>query len=391
MRPNTRKIVDEYSRSIAKLTEVGKRALFAKLESVDWADITAGANEAVRIVEQQCGRNARLAANVTARFYDGIRQREAGSPLGAEPFDGRVPEATENAVRGFVNSIIEGDVAQFERLCGERLDYEVHNAARSTVGHNAKRDSRRPRYAVVPSGDCCDFCAMLASRGPVYRNPDDCENFHPNCTCSAVPTWEQDEDGNYVLEMEGYDRDYYLDRYEHPERYKGRSAEEFSSVWHAYVAANPEEDLVAASYNFMNRGDELYERIQKVKPIDGFSDYGIHSDGYSFDRLNEKSSQPVDVFTLAQWIRSDPNYPGGNVRLLSCRAGAYEDGAAKVLAELLNVTVRAPDADLYVNRLGEYNIARSMKESLAIFRGEIDQSCHWVDFTPDGASRVIDG
>ncbi|MBQ9022233.1 MAG: hypothetical protein IJ113_09555 [Eggerthellaceae bacterium] len=135
----------------------------------------------------------------------------------------------------------------------------------------------------------------------------------------------------------------------------------------------------------------MYERTNKIKPIDGFSDYALHSDGYSFDRFDEKASQPVDVFTLAQWIRSDPTYDGGNVRLLACRAGMYEDGAANTLAEVLGVTVRAPDGDLYVNYAGEYNIARSDSEASDIFAGVKMQTCHWIDFAPDGTFRIVDG
>ncbi|MBQ9022232.1 MAG: hypothetical protein IJ113_09550 [Eggerthellaceae bacterium] len=229
MKPQTRKIVDSYSKAMSQLTDTSKQILQWKLDNIDWSDITAGANEAVRIMEKHCGLSARQSASLAAKFYDGLRQQEIGERLGAEPFDGREPAATENVVRGFVNRIVDkDDVDGFNRLCGDRLDYEMHNAARNTIGHNTYRDPHKPKYAVVPSGDCCTFCAMLASRGPVYSNPSSCENFHAHCTCSAVPTWERDKaTGKYVMNIDGYDQDYYLDRYKHPEEYRGISRDEY--------------------------------------------------------------------------------------------------------------------------------------------------------------------
>lgn len=46
----------------------------------------------------------------------------------------------------------------------------VSDAARNTVIDNVARDRIRVGYARIPQAGCCAFCAMLASRGAVYRD-----------------------------------------------------------------------------------------------------------------------------------------------------------------------------------------------------------------------------
>ncbi|MDP1793555.1 MAG: hypothetical protein Q8K63_05385 [Acidimicrobiales bacterium] len=49
-------------------------------------------------------------------------------------------------------------------------------------------------WARATSGKACAFCAMLASRGPVYS--DDTVDFesHDGCSCTAEPVYRQDAD-----------------------------------------------------------------------------------------------------------------------------------------------------------------------------------------------------
>ena len=47
--------------------------------------------------------------------------------------------------------------------------------------------------------------------------------------------------------------------------------------------------------------------------------------------------QNVNVVDFARMLKSNPDYHGGDIRLFACSAGKYDDGAAQLLADQLNV------------------------------------------------------
>lgn len=79
----------------------------------------------------------------------------------------------------------------------------VLNAGRDTIEDTAEADRTALGWMRVASPTCCAFCAMLASRGPVYK--DDSFDLsdprfvgrgevkvHDWCTCSAEPVYSRD-------------------------------------------------------------------------------------------------------------------------------------------------------------------------------------------------------
>lgn len=117
----------------------------------------------------------------------------------------------------------------------------IVNVGRDTVSGNAGLDRVRVRYARVPRLGCCSFCALLASRGAVYRSPESAgvvlgrgvdaeltrgkrggqgqgtktrgsqalgDRFHDNCRCTVAPKFPG-EDNDYL----DYTADFYLDQY----------------------------------------------------------------------------------------------------------------------------------------------------------------------------------
>jgi hypothetical protein len=53
-----------------------------------------------------------------------------------------------------------------------------------------QRDDRAQRWIRVTDGDPCAFCAMLASRGPVYLSEDSAGfKAHDHCACTAEPVY----------------------------------------------------------------------------------------------------------------------------------------------------------------------------------------------------------
>ncbi|MFF8845507.1 hypothetical protein ACF08N_22735 [Streptomyces sp. NPDC015127] len=73
------------------------------------------------------------------------------------------------------------------------------NGGRSTVWNHASRDRRAIGYIRLSrTGTPCGWCAMLISRGPVYRSEAsatyaDGDKYHDNCHCYAEPVFSREQ------------------------------------------------------------------------------------------------------------------------------------------------------------------------------------------------------
>lgn len=71
------------------------------------------------------------------------------------------------------------------------------DGGRNTIDGNVRRDSTALGWARVTDGAPCAFCAMLASRGAVYRSEftamyrGDGGKYHDHCGCSAEPIYRK--------------------------------------------------------------------------------------------------------------------------------------------------------------------------------------------------------
>lgn len=221
-----RRYIDNYTKALNKLSADVQKRLAADLAKIDLTGDVATVRDAIIArMEFYCGPYTDMAAILAADFYDGLREQATGAKLGAYAESGREPIATEKAVRGIMQDVVEGKAAEVVvgKLTG-RVDYEVKRAAGECIYRNGKRDPLKPKYARVPSGgETCRFCIMLASRGFVYHNAEAAgENghYHANCDCRIVPGF----DGETTVP--GYDPDLYYDMWKHPEKYEGKASVE---------------------------------------------------------------------------------------------------------------------------------------------------------------------
>ena len=212
------------------LNDIRKRAsdeLRASLALVDYSAGPDSVRDAVLAIMQACcGGASQMAAAESAIFYDGLRERVVGSTMGTSIQDKRSAEGTDRAAKALLKTLFDDDDEDlFIEKCVERLDYEITAAAGRCMQYNAQNDPERPRYARIPQGDrTCDFCLMLASRGPVYHTAESAgafEKFHLHCDCKIMPFWGSErvvtERGGVVrrggTSYEGYDPDAYFNQY----------------------------------------------------------------------------------------------------------------------------------------------------------------------------------
>lgn len=162
-----------------------------------WLDIVTG------LVQAQRRESAALAANYLTTF----RALELG--VAADTFTPQLDDrAQAEAVR--TSMLVVGparirkqateavpqarSVAVAQAAAAREAMRHVLAGGRGTVLNGVRSDRRALGWARATSGSPCHFCAMLASRGPVYD--DDTVHFrsHGGCSCSAEPVYRDGTD-----------------------------------------------------------------------------------------------------------------------------------------------------------------------------------------------------
>ncbi len=72
------------------------------------------------------------------------------------------------------------------------------NGGRDTIQRAVVDDPVAIGWARITDGDCCAFCAMLASRGPTYLEDnvliaEDGDKYHDGCGCTAMAVYDNGE------------------------------------------------------------------------------------------------------------------------------------------------------------------------------------------------------
>lgn len=110
------------------------------------------------------------------------------------------------------------------------------NGGRSTVWNHMQRDRKVVGYIRLSrTGTPCGWCAMLISRGPVYRSSSSAEyadgdRYHDNCHCYAEPVFSREQYNSSSL--------YELNRrYEElwPKVTRGLSGKAAVSAWRRFI------------------------------------------------------------------------------------------------------------------------------------------------------------
>lgn len=199
--------------AVGARAEMDARMLWGRLDVDDldgstpaWLALTAGAVNA-RTVESQ-----RVASSYLTEF----RRAEVGSP-GVVSF--AAPAGTVAALRfagpvrvkrlilaGFTAA--DAYQAALTKFAG-MARRQAMMGGRLTVAATAGRDRKAVGWRRVTDGDPCAFCAMLASRGPVYKDAASADGimYHSHCGCTAEPAysyaWEPTPDEERFLDAYG--------------------------------------------------------------------------------------------------------------------------------------------------------------------------------------------
>lgn len=169
-------------------------------------------DEITELVTAITKSSALLTSNLSAKYYDYIRATCLDSfDFKAQQLSDYDTEGTVTYIRMLFGDMESADGADdFVDGLSQRLGYDMKRAAGNTIYHNGFNDTHKTLYARIPApGSKCEFCAMLASRGFVYRSAKTAgqdEHYHANCHCRITPNWELKQ-GQLSIDVDGYDPD----------------------------------------------------------------------------------------------------------------------------------------------------------------------------------------
>ncbi|WJN62939.1 MuF-like injected head protein [Streptomyces phage phiScoe25] len=161
---------------------------------------------------------------------------EALMNLGPKNLEGKLSDIDPEAPAKDVDRLRDEAHAQAGARQAAAAERVAMNGGRSTVWNHASRDRRAIGYIRLSrTGTPCGWCAMLISRGPVYRSEKtatygDGDKYHDNCHCYAEPVFSREQYRNSPV--------YALNRqYEElwPQVTKGLSGKAAISAWRRFI------------------------------------------------------------------------------------------------------------------------------------------------------------
>ncbi len=122
--------------------------------------------------------------------------------------------------------------------------------------------------------------------------------------------------------------------------------------------------------------EPIHRYADKIPHLPSHFDVGLHGTESFVEIAGPGGSRiRADAIELAKHIRSQPDYTGEAIRLVSCSTGAPEGTLAQHLANELNVEVLAPTDTLWIFSNGKTTIGPS----------QWDNTGTWQRFTPESA------
>lgn len=140
----------------------------------------------------------RQLADAAFKLYNELRPNGA-EPLGPAPNLNDIPvKYFEKVVRSYQETLeSEGNSRGAITRIAQATTSTVENAGREMIQAATRVDPVARGWARVLTGaENCGFCAMLASRGPVYGSraaAGGSDDWHPGCDCLVVPVFRGHE------------------------------------------------------------------------------------------------------------------------------------------------------------------------------------------------------
>lgn len=189
---------------MATLANLVSRRVLQRLRSVDPADLDAWWERVAPLLESDVAAGHDTAVRLTLRYLE-LHAAAEGVVVRPEPVAlDRAQLATSLRVTGPVAFKQEmtrsGSPEAAQRIMTSKLPRAAQRVMLSGSRESTRRlvesDRRVLGYRRVTSGSPCAFCAMLASRGAVYKSAESAgegHRWHDGCSCSTEVLYSRDE------------------------------------------------------------------------------------------------------------------------------------------------------------------------------------------------------
>jgi len=151
------------------------------------------------------GERRAVSASLAAGYFEAFRRAEGISGIVKPVLTGFDADAVARArtslqVTGYVTTerlkaLRHPEPARtaLVRVSGAVARHTL-DGGRETLQASVRADRRAIGWARATSGSACSFCAMLASRGPVYEQGTGDFQAHDHCACSLEPIYRRDQE-----------------------------------------------------------------------------------------------------------------------------------------------------------------------------------------------------
>jgi hypothetical protein len=198
-----RRLTEAHRLAQARIGARTVKQLLAVWPLLDPADIDGTITRWLQGVQPVVGFHRQQSTQLSANYLTTFRTLElgAGVPAFAPVLADALPVeqlATSMLVTGPVS--LRSNLAkgmQFEKAVEVAQANSARagmrhalNGGRETITGTVGADGRAKGWARATSGKSCSFCAMLASRGPVYAKGTVGFDAHDGCSCTAEPVYK---------------------------------------------------------------------------------------------------------------------------------------------------------------------------------------------------------
>lgn len=133
--------MSNYSQAVNKIAQAAKSDTQKALATLDLSDIAQARDIIIDTLNVILPAYTDAAATLSASFYNECRRIELGETCDALAESCREPEKTEQAVRAFMQVIVDGGTRdKLMQLICERVDYEIQIAANAAVMYAGEHD-----------------------------------------------------------------------------------------------------------------------------------------------------------------------------------------------------------------------------------------------------------
>lgn len=152
------------------------------------------------------------------------------------------------------------------------------------------------------------------------------------------------------------------------------------------IENSKDNDILKLGTRYVNKNDLLFKYAEKIRPIPGFEDVITHGDPVSLIFTNADGLESnVSAEEFVSILRQDPNYHGGNIRLIACQTASNGGHIPKYIARNMNITVVAPTETVVIDRDGNMILADNDEDALAG-----NETGEWLVFEPGKEGIKLD-